>query len=418
MRILFVTNFYPPHSNGGYEQLCQEVAHAFVGRGHEVAVITSRVARKSKVDNDGPVRIHHCFELELEGGLAQTAARLLISREVSERRSVACVERIVESFEPNAALIWGMWNVPKSVPATVERLLPKATSYYFCDYWPTLPNAYIQRLEEPARHRIADVAKRLMAHAWLPRLHVESAPSLQFRRTACVSHAVRAELVAKGLPMEQASIINNGIQPSTVSMRRNVRATESERCLRLVMAGRLTPEKGIHTALEAMRILKQDLNERIEMDIFGSGAPDYEASLGSLVREARLSVKFHGTIPRDQLLQRLADHDVLVLPSEWPEPLARTMMEAMAAGLAVVGTDTGGTGELLVDEETGLVFAAGDPYDLAHKLSRLVSDADLRDQVAQRGRARVLAEFDIRRTSRQLEEMLECTACESGQLDE
>lgn len=117
MRILFLSNFYPPYSQGGYEQLCQEVAQLLAARDHTLCVLTGRTTGAADVEEDGPVRVHRRLELELEGGLSHTIARLAIGgREASERRNVATVERLIDEFQPDAVLIWGMWNVPGLCP--------------------------------------------------------------------------------------------------------------------------------------------------------------------------------------------------------------------------------------------------------------------------------------------------------------
>jgi 2-deoxystreptamine N-acetyl-D-glucosaminyltransferase/2-deoxystreptamine glucosyltransferase len=102
----------------------------------------------------------------------------------------------------------------------------------------------------------------------------------------------------------------------------------------------------------------------------------------------------------------LAREAVLVLPSIVAEALPRVMLEAMAAGLVVVGTTTGGTGEVLRDGETGLTFRAGDAADLARQIERLAGDPELRARLAAAGRKAVRRDFSIDRTVDQLEALL------------
>ena len=95
--------------------------------------------------------------------------------------------------------------------------------------------------------------------------------------------------------------------------------------------------------------------------------------------------------------------DVLVFPSVWEEPLARVMQEAMATGLVVVGTTTGGSKELLVDGETGLAFAAEDAAGLAAQLTRLAAEPGLYPRLAKAGRQAVVERFNIERMVDQVE---------------
>ncbi len=150
-RLLFVSNYYPPHALGGYEMWCHEVATGLRARGHHVSVLTSRVSGRASSDHvDGPV--YRTLYLELEGGLLHTIGRLSWTRDRRERENLVRVERLLHQIQPDWVVLWGMWNVPRSVPAALERWMPGRVIYYLCDYWPTLPSAYLQRWREPARH--------------------------------------------------------------------------------------------------------------------------------------------------------------------------------------------------------------------------------------------------------------------------
>jgi glycosyltransferase involved in cell wall biosynthesis len=103
----------------------------------------------------------------------------------------------------------------------------------------------------------------------------------------------------------------------------------------------------------------------------------------------------------------LAEFDVLILASEYAEPLARAAQEAMAMGLLVVGTITGGSGELLVHEETGLAFEAGDPASLARQIERAARDPDQTRRLALAGRDAVRERFGILHTVLETEQYLQ-----------
>jgi glycogen(starch) synthase len=105
--------------------------------------------------------------------------------------------------------------------------------------------------------------------------------------------------------------------------------------------------------------------------------------------------------------EKMADYDVLILPSEYQEPISRAMQEAMAMGLLVIGTETGGSGELLVHEETGLVFEAADAQSLAQRLRRALDDAESAAALARAGQARVRNEFNIDLTVDRIEAYLQ-----------
>src|SRR5262249_51559327 len=72
------------------------------------------------------------------------------------------------------------------------------------------------------------------------------------------------------------------------------------------------------------------------------------------------------------------DHDILLFASEWAEPFALTPIEAMACGLPVIGTTTGGSAELFRPGENGITYTAGDPEELATRIRDFVGDYELR----------------------------------------
>lgn len=121
-------------------------------------------------------------------------------------------------------------------------------------------------------------------------------------------------------------------------------------------------------------------------------------------------VRFFGKVPQASMPPLMADQDVLIFPSEWQEPFARTVLEAMASGLAVIGTTTGGTPEVLDDGETGLTYAAGDVEALARQIVRVCEDEHLRRQLGLAGQHRVCHAFTFRRMMDHLEGALLATA--------
>jgi glycosyltransferase involved in cell wall biosynthesis len=83
--------------------------------------------------------------------------------------------------------------------------------------------------------------------------------------------------------------------------------------------------------------------------------------------------------------------------ASWHEPLGVAYMEAMAAGVPVIGTDAGGVRELLTDGETGLLVPPQSPEALAGAIARLAGDPALCARLSEAGRAHVVAGYDSAR---------------------
>ncbi|WP_162179786.1 glycosyltransferase family 4 protein [Bryobacter aggregatus] len=89
-------------------------------------------------------------------------------------------------------------------------------------------------------------------------------------------------------------------------------------------------------------------------------------------------------LPYHQTLERMSQAELLVLPSRC-EGMGRVLIEAMALGLPVVGSDVGGIPHMIHNDVNGFIFAAGDSDSLAQRLTQLLSDADLRQRLGERG---------------------------------
>jgi len=155
--------------------------------------------------------------------------------------------------------------------------------------------------------------------------------------------------------------------------------------------GRLVEEKGVHVLLQAVAGLKG----KWQLRILGSGPQ--RSRLERLAGELGIAdrVRFEAPIPSSQTPGYYNQLDALVVPSltkpNWKEQFGRVLIEAMACGAPVVGSDSGEIPNVI--GEAGLVFAEGDVQALRTKLSQLMADPAWREELARRGRERVLAHY-------------------------
>jgi len=155
--------------------------------------------------------------------------------------------------------------------------------------------------------------------------------------------------------------------------------------------GRLVEEKGGHILLRAVAGLKG----KWQLRILGSGPQ--RSHLERLAAELGITerVSFEEPIPSTQMPGHYHQLNALVLPSltrsNWKEQFGRVLIEALACGVPVVGSDSGEIPNVI--GEAGLIFAEGDVQALRARLSQLMADPALREELARRGRARVLAHY-------------------------
>ena len=160
------------------------------------------------------------------------------------------------------------------------------------------------------------------------------------------------------------------------------------------IVGRVAPEKGHYVLFEALRLLA-DRHPRLRAVVVGDG-PDMPALRRDL---AAMGVAKRVVLTgfRDDVNNVIAALDIVAVPSTWPEPCSAAVQQGMALSKPVVGSRTGGTPEMILEGETGLLVPPSDAAALADALGRLAASPDLRQGMGEAGRARVEAHFSLRR---------------------
>jgi glycosyltransferase involved in cell wall biosynthesis len=230
-----------------------------------------------------------------------------------------------------------------------------------------------------------------------PRRAVDRCVSRFVDQYIAVSDANRRELLAdKRLRGEKVVVIHNGCDVARFDVRnvdtRSLRASLGFAVTDpvLVVVGRLEAHKGHRILLDALPVVQREF-PAVRLVCVGDGT--LRSSLEARVETLRLGeiVRFVGH--RSDVPAWLALADLAVLPS-LSEGLPMTAIEAMAASRAIVATDVGGTSEVVVAEETGLLVPPGDPGSLAVAISRLLREPRLRAALAEAGRRRAVERFN------------------------
>jgi L-malate glycosyltransferase len=206
-------------------------------------------------------------------------------------------------------------------------------------------------------------------------------------RYIAVSHDIATELIERfRWPASKVEVVHNAVEverfagPAPPGLREQLTG-KPDRPVVLTCA-RLHEQKGHRTLLRAA-------TEVPEAVFALAGEGPERAALESLAEELEVSDRVRFLGPRADVPALLAACDVFALPSLY-EGSSLAILEAMAAGRAVVASAIGGTEELIDDGQTGLLVAPDDPGALAAALRRLLGDRTLRSSLA--GRARQVAE--------------------------
>jgi len=217
----------------------------------------------------------------------------------------------------------------------------------------------------------------------------------------CVSEFIRDRLLARGFPPEKLLVHRYGIE-----LEPEDRGGELDGEGAILFAGRFVEKKGVAVLVEAMRRL--DPANRPPLVLVGDG-PLGEALKRMAAPLGR--VEFAGWLPNDELRRRMRGALAVCVPSLAApdgdaEGLPNVVIEAMAAGVPVVGSRHAGIPEAVEDERTGLLAPPGDPAALAGALRRLVGNPELRRRLGSAAREVAAERFDAVGQSRRLESIL------------
>jgi len=362
MRILFLTNLYPPHFIGGYEQLCKDVADGLAAKGHDCHVLTSTYGIGRQSTEGNVYRL-----LALEGDFAGNRPSLAASNRIrldNERTLL----KVIGEVDPDLIFIWSMRRFSRSLLFLLEGL-GRRVVYYVTDNW--LLDHY-----RPTRQNLK---KYLLSLGCLFKR-----PSLD--NVICSSNHMKQELIERGIPLQKAHVVYNGVDLAPYL---DIQRERKHDVTRILYAGRLVSEKGPHTLLQAFIDLPVEQRRDLQLTIVGGGEEAYIRGLQGMARQAGVekAVYFTGNVSREELPGYFASHDIFVFPSIWQEPFSLTLIMALASEIPVIGTLNGGSKEILRDRENSLAFTAGDSTNLVEKLQTLLDDQALGRALARQGRA-------------------------------
>jgi len=372
VNVLVVSGIWPPDV-GGPASHAPEAAGFLSGRGHRVEVVTTAASAPAKeaydvfwVDRGLPVGVRHLESVRL----------------IRTRAKAADVVYTTGTFGRSAA------------GATFART-------------PFVVKLTADPAYERARRRglFPGTLEEFQAGGGGIRVALlRAARDAELRRAAhvlCPSAYLRELALAWRLEPERVSLLPNPApELELLPEREELRRTLGLNGAALAFAGRLTRQKSLEVALEALA-----RNEGVELLLAGDG--DERPTLERRAAELGVSdrVRFLGALPRQRVLELFRAVDAAVLSSSW-ENFPHTVVEALAVGTPVLATSAGGVGEVLYDGRNGLLVPPGDVDAFAAAVRRFFADEELRARLRQTA-APSVADYAAERVYGRLEAILQ-----------
>ncbi len=231
-------------------------------------------------------------------------------------------------------------------------------------------------------------------------------------KAACVAHSENAREIIRGIGIREIAMIPPGEVVGDESAG-NIARSGTDFSIGYV--GRLSEQKGIADLLQAVATL----NFSWRLVVVGEG--DERGRLEELARTLGISSRVHwkGGLRKREVNELYETMDVLVLPSKtsryWKEQFGRVLIEAMAEGVAVIGSNSGEIPNVIGD--AGIVFPEGDIAALANGLRLLQQDEKLRKEFAIKGIQRVKSRFAVVSVAARYREFFQHLVLAKGQED-
>jgi glycosyltransferase involved in cell wall biosynthesis len=367
MRVLVVHNFYRSENASGENLSVTDEIVGLRAAGWDVEVLSA----DSDVIADGIVPMPELAIRPLYSGLSNERINDALQR---FRPHVALVENVFPLHSPAIIRTMRARGVPVAAGVRSYRMLCAASSLYrngaICrecigsrSNFPAIRHGCFQE----SSRRTAPIAVSL-------RMHRSTFRSID--AFLAVSDFVRDELIAAGFDSERIVVRPNFVDDPGA----NEPLGDG-----FVFGGRLTDDKGIEPMVTGWQ--RSGVWEKQKLRIAGSGP------LEQLVRDAdpKFRIEHLGLVPHPRMLELIAASAVTVVPSLWPEPFGRGVIEAAARGRAALVTRSGGLPELVEDGVTGWVSDL-DADSISESFRRAADPAAQRDS-GTRARARFEQRF-------------------------
>ncbi|WP_219064090.1 glycosyltransferase family 4 protein [Pseudomonas sp. UMAB-08] len=381
MKVLVISNFFPPHVIGGAEIIAHHQAKALADRGHDVRVLAG--------DNSHGLP-GYPIQTEVFDGLPITRVSLTQRDFAPTGNNVSHpgVERIflklIAGWKPDvihahhmAGLSLGILQLARANGIRIALTLH--------DHWGFCMNS----TRITTQNTLCNDSTQ--CHSCHANIHDDDVQLPQRMRQDYLrwqldavdyfispSRYLAGQYILNGIPAERMHVIANGIDLERFI---NTAPPEPGERLNILFTGYMGGHKGVPTLLEAVALLPQ---EKVHLDMVGDGhmLASYIASIEK--NAPNISVKFWGRLPNASIAERFAEAHVFVLPSVCPENQPVTITEAMACGLPVVASRIGGISELVDEGHTGWLAEPGAAADLAARLGYYIDNPE---QIVAHGKA-------------------------------
>lgn len=433
VKILVVTNLYPPQLADTDDFRCQNVTDALRARGHTVRVLTSNhgVVTEQR-DALAERRLH------LNGVFGADPVKGIGDLQDLEAHNNDVLREALTDFAPEVVQVWSMRGISKSLLLTLRRagtptvfdvadnwMLEELRTDPWLAWWHSEPVSLLHKLHrlafelggqrqkwdatmptfiEPGVKRLPEV----FAADAIAEFKPNAIAAFQFRRLYFSSEALKSLTMQAGFRVSRGVVIHPGVD--TNLFHGEVKPVGAP-VKKFVVVARLTPHCGISTVIAALQLVRAQ-GVKATLSVFGRGSSEVLARLRTQAVQAELPVEFRSGGLQRELPGIYRAHDAFIYPVEREEMFMSAPLEAMACGLPVIVSEGHGAEELFRSQACCLSFPSGDDGLLANRMLELSQKPHLAHQLAQVGQNEVLTRYQITTGVDLIERYLEDTVAQ------
>ncbi len=394
MRILHVVHQYIPEKVGGTELYTQTMGVSQTAEGHEVAIFYPSIE-------------HQTLEIEVQNGLriyhvprgARSANQVFKDTVWGNQQLTAAFQEVVTAEQPDIVHIEHLMGLPATLPNYLVKVnIPYVVTLH--DYWYGCANGQLFTNYDQSNclgpQLFLNCGRCAVARAGIQQTKLLAAPVApllawrqhKLRRVLREASSVITptefvqEMYAQmGFDLSNFVLIRHGIEvPIDKIEAAKAQAAAHERPsapLNLLYIGGISPQKGLHTLIQAFNQLPEDAQLLIYGDLHVF--PDYVADLEALIDHD--GIRLCGRLAHEQIWAAIAAADLVAMPTHWYEASPLTIDEVFAVGVPLIASKLGAQTEKIIDGQNGILVPPADPaawqaalqdvYDHPAKLAQL-----------------------------------------------
>ena len=347
MRVLIISNLFPPFFVGGYEIAAKDTADLLVDRGHECTVLTSDFVNAQPASDREAYPVHRTLQLHYSWEPLRVVGSPVAQVEAHNEGEV---HRVLASVAPDVVYFWNVFGLGVS-PLRAVRSAGLPATMHLMDVVLAGYDLTVANLRKKWRGESDYPLCRLGRYV---RNKISSSQYIADHFTTMGAHA--------------SSVIHPFVEPAPSAGAKQ--RYELGLPIRAVYVGQIERHKGVDLLCEALRRINRETTWTVSLHIFGRSGTGLDTALKAEFGEM---IRIVSGMPRLQILERLSTYDIGFFPSTFPEPFGVAQLELMYAGLPVISSGQGGSREAL-SPSNSLRFESGSVADLCAKTVQLIRD--------------------------------------------